>query len=131
MSNVHGLDLTYRWLPPSQFHAFIWQTELLTAHQDLPGNNPNRLWGGYSYMEYKLNNRWSTGVRLDYTQHPELADASSSTWAVAPYLNFWESEFGRWRVEYKHNFGNQYIQPSDQAWVQYSVIMGLHPPHTF
>lgn len=130
LSGVEGVDVTYRWLPSSQYHAFIWQTELLSAQLENPAAGDNRLWGGYSFMEYKLNNRWSTGVRLDYTQHPELADATG-TWAVAPYVDFWESEFGRWRAEYKHNFGNQHIQPSDQAWVQYSVIMGLHPPHTF
>jgi hypothetical protein len=131
LSGVEGVDITYRWLPPSQYHAFIWQTELLGAQLENPAAGDRRLWGGYSFAEYKLNNRWSTGVRLDYTQHPELADASTGTWAVAPYLDFWESEFGRWRVEYKHNFGNEHIRPSDQAWVQYSVIMGLHPPHTF
>jgi hypothetical protein len=130
LTGVEGVDITYRWLPPSQYHAFIWQTELLRAQRENPTVGANQLWGGYSFMEYKLNNRWSTGVRLDYTQHPELADAAGA-WAVAPYVDFWESEFGRWRVEYKHNFGNQQIQPSNQAWVQYSVIMGLHPPHTF
>jgi hypothetical protein len=131
LTSVQGVDLTYRWLPPSQFNALIWQTELLSAQLEHPAGDVanSRMWGGYSFLEYKLNNRWSVGVRTDYTERPELADAGQ--WSVAPYLNFWESEFGRWRLEYKHNFGNQQIRSSDQAWIQYSIILGLHPPHTF
>ncbi len=129
LSNVGGLDITYRWIPPSQFKAFIWQTELMAAQNKTPGMMNDRLWGGYSFMEAKLNNRWSAGVRVDYTQLPEIANATEM--AVAPYVDLWQSEFARWRLEYKHTFGNGRVQASDQAWLQYSVILGLHPPHTF
>jgi hypothetical protein len=128
-SKVGGLDLTYRWLPPNQFHAFIWQTELLAAQRKNPALDNNFVFGGYSYMEYKLNYRWHAGVRVDYTQYPSLPNAK--TIAVAPYVDFWESEFARWRAEYKHTFGDSQVRSSDQAWLQYSIILGLHPPHTF
>jgi hypothetical protein len=130
LSGVEGLDLTYHWIPQNPQHAFIWQTELLAAQREHPVNGAgNGLWGMYSYAEYKLNQRWNAGVRVDYSQVPEIADASE--WAIAPYVNFWESEFGRWRLEYKHTFGDSHIKSSDQVWAQYSVILGLHPPHTF
>jgi hypothetical protein len=126
---VAGLDLTYRWLPPNQYHALIWQTEVLAAQRKTPGLDNRFVLGGYSYMEYKLNYRWHAGVRVDYTQYPDLPDAK--TIAVAPYVDFWESEFARWRMEYKHTFGDSQVKSSDQAWLQYSIILGLHPPHTF
>jgi len=127
-SAVEGIDLTYRWLPPAQFHGFIWQTELLGAQEEQPISGKQNLFGGYSFLEYKLNNRWNAGVRFDYSQIPLLANASD--WAIVPYVDFWQSEFGRLRLEYKQIFGHNY-QSSEQAWVQYSVILGTHPPHTF
>lgn len=129
LSSIGGLDITYRWLPTNQYHALIWQTELMAAKNPSPGFRSDRLWGGYSYMEYKLNNRWSAGLRVDYTQLPQVANTSEV--AFAPYVDYWQSEFARWRLQYKHTFANQQVQSSDQAFLQYSVIMGLHPPHTF
>lgn len=129
MATVGGLDLMYRWLPPNQYHSLIWQTELLAAHRQNPALDNHYVFGGYSYMEYKLNYRWHAGVRMDYTQYPDLPNAQ--TIAVASYVDFYESEFARWRMEYKHTFGDSQVRSSDQAWLQYSIIMGLHPPHTF
>ncbi len=128
-SKVGGLDLTYRWLPPNQYHAFIWQTEVLAAQRKNPALSSEYVFGGYSFMEYKLSNRWHAGARVDYTQYPDMPNAQSI--AIAPYVDFWESEFGRWRAEYKHAFGDPQVRSSDQAWLQYTIIMGLHPPHTF
>ncbi len=127
-SKVAGIDFTYHWLQPNLFHTLVWQTELLGATQGQPYTGKNTLFGGYSFVEYKLATRWFAGVRLDYSQVPLLANANE--WSIAPYIDFWESEFGRFRLEYKHTFGHNY-QSSDQAWLQYSVILGLHPPHTF
>lgn len=130
LSHVEGIDVTYHWIPPSQFHALIWQTELLAAQREHPPiGGKNDLLGGYSFMEYKLNQRWNVGIRLDYSQTPLIANASS--WAIAPYVNFWQSEFGRARLEFKHTFGDGRIPSSNQIWAQYDVILGLHPPHTF
>jgi len=128
-ARVGGMDLTYRWLPPSQLHALIWQTELLAGERKNPTLGNPWLFGGYSFLEYKLSNRWHAGVRIDYTQYPTIANAQ--TIALAPYVDFWESEFGRWRAEFKHTFGDSQVRSSDQAWLQYTVILGLHPPHTF
>lgn len=128
-ARVGGLDLTYRWLPPSQLHALIWQTELLAGERKSPALGTPWVFGGYSFLEYKLSNRWHAGVRLDYTQYPTIANAQ--TIALAPYVDFWESEFGRWRAELKHTFGDNQVRSSNQAWLQYTVIIGLHPPHTF
>jgi hypothetical protein len=129
LSTVGGLDITYRWLPANQYHALIWQTELMAARNQSPGFRNDRVWGGYSYLEAKLNNRWSAGLRVDYTQLPQAANTSEL--AFAPYIDYWQSEFARWRLQYKHTFATQQAQSSDQAFLQYSVIMGLHPPHTF
>jgi len=130
LSNVLGLDVTYHWIPPDQRHALIWQTEILSAQREHPFTGAsNGLWGGYSYMEYKLNQRWSIGARVDYSETPLVANAQE--FAIAPYVNFWESEFGRWRMEYKHTFSDGSMPSNDQLWLQYSAILGLHPPHTF
>ena len=132
LSGVEGIDLTYHWVPPTQRHAVVWQSEVLAAQAEQPAMGQRNNWGGYSFVEYKLSPRWSVGTRVDYTQIPFLADAHE--FSIAPYVNFWESEFARWRLEYKHTFANgQSPQPraNDQLWAQYSIILGLHPPHTF
>jgi hypothetical protein len=127
-SGVQGLDITYRWIPPNQNHQFTWQTELLAAQMESPALGDRRLFGGYSFAEYKFNQRWSAGVRADYSDVPLLADARE--YAIAPYVNFFQSEFGRVRMEYKHTVGKN--TPShDQLWLQYTVLIGTHPAHAF
>jgi hypothetical protein len=127
-SGVGGIDITYRHITPSLVKNFTWQTELLGATQEHPFNGKGSLFGGYSFLEYRFKQRWDVGIRFDYTQLPLLA--SASTWAVAPYINFWQSEFGRLRLEYKHAFGTN-APSSDRLWAQYTMIMGVHPPHPF
>ena len=134
ISAVQGADMTYNWIPANQLHLLKWQTEFLAAELANKNNeetdstsNKNAYFGGYSFLQYKLNNRWSIGSRVDYSQVPLLANASE--WAFAPYIDYNLSEFGRVRLEYKHTFGHN-LESSDRAWLQYSIIMGTHPAHT-
>jgi hypothetical protein len=108
--------------------SFVWQTELLAAQMDNPSAGRGNLWGGYSFIEHQLSRRWYMGLLLDYSQIPFLGSASELS--IAPYVNFWQSEFGRFRLQYQHTIGNQ-VPSHDQLLLQYTVTMGNHRPHPF
>lgn len=127
-TRVHGIDMTYRWVPPQINRSFTWQTELLAAHLENPAAGKENLFGMYSFIEQQLSRRWYIGARFDYSQIP--LSNNLSEWAIAPYLNFWQSEFGRLRLEYKHTARNNALS-SDQLWLQYTATLGSHRPHPF
>ncbi len=128
LTSVAGVDMTYRWIPAKMGRSFIWQTEFLTAHLEDPVMGRDNLTGFYSYIEKQFNRRFSAGVRVDYSEVPSLANIRE--FAIAPYVNFWQSEFGRLRLEYKHTHRAN-AQSNDQLWLQYTATLGTHKPHPF
>lgn len=132
LTGIAGVDLTYRWVPPKIGRQFTWQSEFLTAQLEHPTTGRDQLYGFYSFIESQLSRRIAAGVRVDYTQIPgvETVGDPTSLWAIAPYVNFFQSEFGRLRMEYKHTF-----QPrdfgNDRLWLQYTATIGAHGAHPF
>ncbi|HDZ59087.1 MAG TPA: hypothetical protein ENH47_03320, partial [Ignavibacteriales bacterium] len=56
LTALGGLDITVFWEPLNQarYHSFIWRTELYYANKKLM-NDRIKAFGGYSYVEYKLD----------------------------------------------------------------------------
>jgi len=127
LTGLGGVDLTYKWFPPNQTRGITWMTELLGAKMEAPVTGRDFAWGGYSFIETRLTPRVYVGVRADYSQIPL---SNTSEFAIAPYFNFWQSEFGRFRAEYKHTFANQ-APSTDALWLQYTATLGTHQPHPF
>ncbi len=76
-AEIISLDLTYKLLP-SAYKRLILQNEFLYLIREVPIGVIKRF-GFYSYLGYKFNKYWSTGIRYDDTEDafPHLDDSES------------------------------------------------------
>jgi hypothetical protein len=126
-TGMQGADLTFFWLPAGRNQTFKWQTEVMATQLEGPNEGKGNFWGMYSFAEYQLSQRWSTGIRFDYSQVPMAPEVKE--FAISPYVNFWQSEFARLRLQYKHTFRN-FDLSSDQFFLQYTFMLGTHKAHS-
>lgn len=121
-----GLDLTYKWAPPDDpYTALTLQGEALFSHHEVASAEDR--FGAYVFGDYRFSRRWGIGTRFDWSEFPV---ASGREWAVAPYLNFWVSDFLRFRLQYKHT-GRDFADALDEVFIQTVFTLGHHPPHKF
>lgn len=57
-------------------------------------------WGGFAFVEYRLDRRWLVGLRADYVQR--MDEAGTTVWGLSPVLTFWQSEWVRLRLQYSY-----------------------------
>jgi len=57
-------------------------------------------WGGFAFVEYRLDRRWLVGLRADYVQR--MDEAGTHAWGLSPVLTFWQSEWVRLRLQYSY-----------------------------
>lgn len=122
-----ALDLTYKWTPPDKpFTALTLQGMGLYSHHETETDAPNR-YGAYAFGDYRFSRRWGVGTRVDWSEFPV---ETGREWAVVPYINFWVSDFLRFRLEYKHTDRN-FADSLDEVFLQTVFILGHHPPHAY
>ena len=141
--HLAGLDITYRYVPPSQaaYRGLVWGTEVFFNRENRPvGGLPtdptlpspvvfarNNAWGLYTYLEARLSRRLYPGFLFDYAQALDADVGNTKTYS--PYLTFWLSEFQRLRLQYTY-----LTQPSteeqrayaNQVFLQWTIILGSH-----
>lgn len=118
---VRGLDLAYLWEPAGRMRhrSVIWRGELYHLRKDVvsptAGLDELHAWGGFTYLESKVDRCTSLGLRYDHFV-PDVkswADGSSflavpagspRTRAIAPYVTWWQSPFVRYRVEWNRSW---------------------------
>jgi hypothetical protein len=120
--NVHifGFDATYLDLMDG-IKRFKLQSELYFQARKFQslgeefGNISRHPWGFYALADYKFAQQFSGGIRFDYLKplgSTTLEDGtvtefvnfgSDYSWAVSPYLTFWQSEFAHFRLQYQHS----------------------------
>jgi hypothetical protein len=123
-----GLDLTYMWEPVNQshYHSFLWRSELYMARKDsLNGVEINTL-GGYSYIQYKLNERFYIGLRGDYTQPLVSGNSGKYIYQIVPYVTWWQSHWARFRLQYNYKDGNTLSEASGVIRLQLTFAVGPH-----
>ena len=111
--NAVGLDATLtHYVTPA--NKLKWQTELyLQDRQDsftVAGNGTRTAfdrnpWGLYALLDYRLSPRFGIGGRFDYVEPVDLDPATkarNADAAWAGYLTFYQSEFARWRFQFRH-----------------------------
>ncbi len=139
--NAFGADATLvHFFTPTQ--KFKWQSELYVQNRDehlevsvdpssgeetttIFEKNP---WGVYSLLDFRLSPRFGLGGRFDYVEPVNLDPATiarDGDTAWASYLTFYQSEFTRWRLQYKHT---DFAQGGDDdtVFVQGTVAIGVH-----
>ncbi len=122
-----GVDATVKhFVTPS--NPLKWQSEIFIQDRDETTNALNHPWGAYSLLDYRLNQQWAVGGRLDYVEPTDLFAASQARdadTAFGGYLTFYQSEWARWRMQYRHTdfaAGGD----DDSFFVQGTVSIGVH-----
>jgi len=85
-------------------------------------------WGWYSLLDYRLSPRIGVGGRFDYVEPIDLAPARRARpgdTAWSGYLTFYQSEFARWRLQFKHT---DFAAGGDDntVFAQGTVAIGVH-----
>ncbi len=126
LTALGGLDITVFWEPLNQarYHSFIWRTELYYANKKLM-NDRIKAFGGYSYVEYKLDLQWQVGTRFDYTQPFETNNRSKYTWQIVPYITWWQSNWVKLRLQY--NYLNSTEIQTAQNTIRLQIVFAAGP----
>ncbi len=103
-SQVYGIDWNLDWRPPAQalYTGLEVRGELLWQHRAEDAGAFDTL-GAYTYGSYKLNRQWFVGLRGDWTELP--FDRDRTLWGVSPFVEWWQSEWARLRLQYSYNSG--------------------------
>ncbi|MBI4598195.1 MAG: hypothetical protein HY737_07350 [Candidatus Omnitrophica bacterium] len=85
-------------------------------------------WGFYSLLDYRLSPRFGLGGRFDYVEPVDLDPrirARDADTAWSGYATFYQSEFARWRLQFKHtNFAAG--GDDNSIFAQCTVAIGVH-----
>jgi hypothetical protein len=114
-----GLDATLiHYVTPT--NKLKWQTEAYLQDRDesftaeVDGDTgeetsrtefDNNPWGWYTLLDYRLSPRFGVGGRFDYVEPVDLdpsVRARHADTAWSGYLTLYQSEFARWRLQYRH-----------------------------
>lgn len=126
LTALGGLDLTVLWEPLNQarYHSFIWRTEFYYANKELM-NDRIKVFGGYSYAEYKFDLQWQVGTRFDYTQPFETNNSGKYSYQIVPYLTWWQSNWVRLRLQYNYLNGTEI--PTAQNTIRLQIVFAAGP----
>ncbi len=133
--NALGLDATLvHYVTPS--NKLKWQNEAYFQHRDesvlveetTTTNLNNTPWGVYSLLDYRLSPRFGVGGRFDYVEPVDVIPTTlvrDADTAWSSYLTFYQSEFARWRLQYRHT---DFALGGDDntVFVQGTVAIGAH-----
>jgi len=101
-TRVWGVDITLSWSPAQYrlYRQLDWRTEIFRVGY-YPLHRPDYTgWGGFSYLNYRVNRRWYTGIRLDYQAPDTPAAPFTKIFQIVPYATVWQSEFVYLRFQY-------------------------------
>ncbi|GBC84728.1 hypothetical protein HRbin11_01161 [bacterium HR11] len=97
-AKYRGLDV---WLEVFLNRLEVLPTTLETPAAILPAPPVwQSRWGGFGFVEYRLDQRWLVGLRADYVQR--MDEAGTTVWGLSPVLTFWQSEWVRLRLQYSY-----------------------------
>jgi len=134
--NALGLDATLvHYVTPS--NKLKWQNELYLQDRDgafsiaddgTRTNFHDNPLGLYSLVDYRLSPRVGVGGRFDYLEPVEVDPAQlvrHADTAWSGYLTVYQSEFARWRLQYRHT---NFAQGGDDntVFLQGTVAIGVH-----
>jgi hypothetical protein len=134
---LNGIDVTYRYQPLNSavYQGVTWGSEWYTNSERIPFDTDagssakrQRSYGGYSYVEAKLNKNWSTGLQVDYA--PMVETPAQRTMSYSPFITWNLSEFNRLRFQYSY-LNNNFRDPDktengNQFFLQWTTVIGSH-----
>jgi len=101
-TTIYSTDINYSWSPPAEalYKGFDLRGEVLYARRG-SATGTRGSWGAYLYGTRKLGQRWSAGMRVDWSELPD--EPGQEIWGVSPYIEYWQSEWARLRFQYSHS----------------------------
>ena len=98
-SRLLGLDLSYRWRPPSRgrYRDLQLKSEWFIAERET-GALSETGHGGYLQANLRLDRRWTLGARGDWVDG--YGDGTGTLLQLAPSVSWWQSEWVRLRLQY-------------------------------
>ncbi|MEA1877412.1 MAG: hypothetical protein U9N86_11155 [Bacteroidota bacterium] len=132
ISSVNSLGLMYKWIPAgrAKYRTFDWKSELFYVTYQGRGGDTSISKGFYTSMQNKLNARWWISGRIGYNE--KLYTPEQSQWDYTLALDFWQSEFVFFRLQYQYNnrllwMEQNEVIPSDHSLtLQICWAMGPH-----
>jgi hypothetical protein len=123
-----GLDLTLSWSPLNRalYKGITWRSELFYVRKELAGPDPVKAFGAYSYLDYRLGQRWIAGLRGDLAQPLESGNKDQYLWKIVPYFTFWQSEYVYFRFEFSHLEGKNLVEKDNRFTLQLNWSVGPH-----
>lgn len=132
-TELYGVDWTYDWRPPAEalYKGLELRGELLWQRRESEVGNIESL-GTYAYGTYRMGQRWYLGARVDWTELP--GGSNETVWGVSPYVEWWQSEWVRIRLQYSHNSailgeaeGESRLSPESENKLFFQVTWSLGP----
>lgn len=99
LTYLEGVDFSLVWIPPRQakYLGLEVRAEAFFEQRETPDSRIDTF-SFFAFGDLKFSRRWTSGVRFDYVQ--DSFDKSKRSYAIAPFLTFWQSEFVRLRLQY-------------------------------
>ena len=149
-SDLWIAELVWKWAPDGNFRErnLVLQSEFLYRREhggldledatgDSSGDYRGDQNGFYAQAVYQFMPRWRAGVRYDQLWSNNLVrgldtnaldDGSDPTRASA-MLDFSNSEFSRFRLQWNHQWGG--LDGNDAIFLQYILSLGSHGAHAY
>lgn len=152
-SNLTILDTVYKWAPQgnpevTNFVAqaeFFYRSENGTLNYDPDSSSyRGKQRGFYAQGVYQFMPRWRAGLRYDWmsasnaldnpvagTPLATMADNGASPQRYSAMVDFSNSEFSRFRLQYSLDQSRPGRASDNQIFLQYIFSLGSHPAHQF
>ena len=135
-----GMDFSLRYVPlrNNQFRSFTWGNEVLYSDNRylsdpdaVPGSGDEfsksvGSVGLYSYLAYKIDREWTTGLLFDYVENQQ--NDQDRTSAYSAFLTYAISHWNQLRLQYTHTNHNAVsgLKDDDAIYLQWTWIIGSH-----
>ncbi|MFH1741483.1 MAG: hypothetical protein ABIH23_20955 [bacterium] len=129
-TSIESFDFTYRWKPleASDYKSFWWMTEFFLAQKDGETSGENHAFGLYSAATHQISRKTFLGLRYDYSEYPDNPSNRDSGYSA--FVNFFQSEFARYTLQYKH-IDKNYAEDDDTIMFQLNFNIGPHGAHPY
>lgn len=129
LTQVYGLDATFRWKPLRRaiYRGFSARTELMwSRRQELTATQ--RAFGFFTSAEYRLGRRWFLAGRYDWSDRARDATLHDSSGSFV--LTYWPSEFNQIRGQLRRT---RYAEGriANEVLFQFLFTIGAHGAHPF
>jgi hypothetical protein len=123
---VAGADLTISWVPldKAKYRGVTWRTEALYMYKETPDGDI-QTFGGYTYLDFRINQIVILGARLDAGQKPMMGDNREYVQA-SPYMTLWQSEWVYFRIQYNYLWQSGGYDPEHIVLLQADWSLGPH-----